>query len=66
MTIIIQKIYTLLKYVFVVVLIVAGLDKFTNILTDCSQYLNPIMTDMLSGHHRPYRANSKPTSVLIK
>ncbi|MCB9221342.1 MAG: hypothetical protein H6615_05980 [Ignavibacteria bacterium] len=52
MTIIIQKIYTLLKYVFVVVPIVAGLDKFTNILTDWSQYLNPMMTDMLPmGSH---------------
>lgn len=47
MTSINQKIYAILKYVFVVVPIVAGLDKFTNILTDWSQYLNPIMTDML-------------------
>jgi uncharacterized membrane protein HdeD (DUF308 family) len=47
MTSINQKIYTILKYVFVVVPIVAGLDKFTNILTDWSQYLNPMMTDML-------------------
>lgn len=42
-----QKIYTILKYVFVVVPIVAGLDKFTNILTDWSQYLNPTAAEML-------------------
>ncbi len=42
-----KKIYTILKYVFIVVPIVAGLDKFTNILTDWSQYLNPILTNIL-------------------
>lgn len=42
-----QKIYTILKYVFVVVPIVAGLDKFTNILTDWSQYVNPILTQTI-------------------
>ncbi|PKL80800.1 MAG: hypothetical protein CVV25_02470 [Ignavibacteriae bacterium HGW-Ignavibacteriae-4] len=47
MTSIIQKIYTILKYVFVVVPIVAGLDKFTNILTDWSQYVNPILAQTI-------------------
>ncbi|MFA7327101.1 MAG: hypothetical protein WC121_10585 [Candidatus Kapaibacterium sp.] len=42
-----QKIYTILKYVFVVVPIVAGLDKFTNILTDWSQYVNPILAQTI-------------------
>jgi uncharacterized membrane protein HdeD (DUF308 family) len=39
--------YQLLKYTFVVVPIVAGLDKFTNILTDWSQYINPTLADIL-------------------
>ena len=38
---------TLLKYTFGIVPIVAGLDKFTNILVDWSQYLNPSLQDML-------------------
>jgi uncharacterized membrane protein YphA (DoxX/SURF4 family) len=44
--------YTLLKYTFGLVPIVAGLDKFTNILTDWSQYIHPGIADMLpfSGH----------------
>lgn len=33
--------FNLLKYTFGVVPIVAGLDKFTNILTDWTQYINP-------------------------
>lgn len=41
------KIYTILKYVFVVVPIVAGLDKFTNLLTDWTKYLNPSAVQML-------------------
>ncbi len=39
--------FQLLKYTFVVVPIVAGLDKFTNILTDWSQYINPTLADIL-------------------
>ena len=38
---------TLLKYTFGIVPIVAGLDKFTNILVDWSQYLNSSLQDML-------------------
>lgn len=39
--------FNLLKFTFVVVPIVAGADKFTNLLTDWEQYLNPSMTGML-------------------
>lgn len=41
------KVSTLLKWTYGLVPIVAGLDKFTNILTDWSQYLAPIVTDIL-------------------
>ena len=37
----------LLKYTYGLVPIVAGLDKFTNILTDWSQYLGSGLTEML-------------------
>ncbi|WP_313258605.1 hypothetical protein [Sphingobacterium sp.] len=39
--------YNLLKYVFVVVPIVAGADKFTNLLTNWEQYVNPSIADLL-------------------
>lgn len=38
---------TLLKYTYGLVPIVAGLDKFTNILTDWSQYLSGGLRDIL-------------------
>lgn len=38
-----KQIQTILKYVFVLVPIVAGLDKFTNILTTWTDYLNPML-----------------------
>jgi len=41
------KTQTLLKFTFGLVPIVAGADKFTNLLTDWSQYLNPSMVGML-------------------
>lgn len=41
------RVTTILKYVYVLVPIVAGLDKFTNILTDWSQYLNPAIASVL-------------------
>lgn len=37
----------LLKATFTVVPIVAGLDKFTNFLTNWEHYLNPMVTDAL-------------------
>ena len=42
-----RPIFNLMRIVFVIVPIVAGLDKFTNILTNWEQYLNPSIADML-------------------
>ncbi len=39
--------FQLLKYTFVVVPIVAGADKFTNVLTDWAQYVHPAIADLL-------------------
>lgn len=39
--------FTLLKYTFGIVPIVAGADKFTNILTNWEQYMNPSIASML-------------------
>lgn len=43
----VKSVYQILKYVFIILPIVAGLDKFTNILTDWTQYLNPALIDLL-------------------
>lgn len=43
----VQKVQNLLKYAFGIVPIVAGLDKFTNLLTDWSQYMSIGITDMI-------------------
>ena len=43
----ISKVVNVLKYVFVIVPIVAGADKFTNLLCNWEQYLNPTMGDIL-------------------
>jgi hypothetical protein len=42
-----KKVQTLLKWTFGLVPIVAGLDKFTNLLTDWTHYLSPAITNML-------------------
>jgi len=42
-----SKIQTLLKFTFGLVPIIAGADKFTNLLTDWEQYLNPSIAGML-------------------
>jgi len=39
--------FNLLKFTFVIVPIVAGLDKFTNLVTDWTQYINPAFLEML-------------------
>ena len=39
--------FNLLKYTFVVVPIVAGTDKFTSLLTNWPQYINPTIAGML-------------------
>src|SRR6185503_1651648 len=43
----IAKVQTLLKFTFGLVPIVAGADKFTDLLTDWSAYLNPSLASML-------------------
>ena len=40
-------IFNLLKFTFGIVPIVAGLDKFTNILTEWDKYLHPGIADIL-------------------
>jgi uncharacterized membrane protein YphA (DoxX/SURF4 family) len=39
---IVHSTYALLKYIFAIVPIVAGADKFTNLLTSWEAYLNPL------------------------
>lgn len=43
----ITPVYNLLKITFIIVPIVAGLDKFTDLLTDWDKYLNPHLAGML-------------------
>lgn len=43
----VQLVRTILKYTFGLVPIVAGLDKFTNILTNWTQYLGDWMVEIL-------------------
>ncbi|NCU02844.1 MAG: hypothetical protein GXC73_02560 [Chitinophagaceae bacterium] len=43
----ITPVQTLLKYCFGIVPIVAGFDKFTNLLTNWEQYLNPSIGNLL-------------------
>lgn len=45
----VKNVFNLLKYTYGLVPIVAGLDKFTNILTDWSQYLNEGMIPLDPG-----------------
>lgn len=43
----VSKIQTLLKFTYGLVPIVAGADKFTNLLTNWEGYLSPFLTSML-------------------
>jgi hypothetical protein len=43
----VERVYKLMKFTYGVVPIVAGLDKFTNLLTDWEKYLNPGIAHML-------------------
>lgn len=43
----VERIYKLMKLTYGLVPIVAGLDKFTNLLTDWEKYLNPGIAQML-------------------
>ena len=48
----IKQLQTLLKFTYGLVPVVAGADKFTNILTNWEQYLNPGIKQMLPfGEH---------------
>jgi uncharacterized membrane protein YphA (DoxX/SURF4 family) len=40
-------VYNILRLTFVIVPIVAGLDKFANLLTDWDKYLNPSLANLL-------------------
>jgi len=42
-----RQTFNLLKYTFGIVPIVAGADKFTNLLTRWEQYINPTLADLL-------------------
>jgi len=42
-----KQIYNLLKYTFTIVPIVAGADKFLNLLTNWQQYINPSLAGFL-------------------
>ena len=48
-----KGVFHLMKYTFVIVPIVAGLDKFTDILVQWENYLNPGMVKLLpfTPHH---------------
>jgi hypothetical protein len=43
----IKPTFNLLKFTYGLVPIVAGLDKFTNLLTNWEQYLNPALANMI-------------------
>lgn len=43
----VKQIQTLLKFSYGIIPVVAGLDKFTNVLVDWKQYLNPSIEGML-------------------
>jgi hypothetical protein len=43
----VQQVYSVLKYTYGLVPIAAGLDKFTNLLTDWENYLSPGIAAML-------------------
>lgn len=42
-----KQVFNTLKFVFVIVPVVAGLDKFANILCQWTQYINPALLNLL-------------------
>lgn len=42
-----HTVWVLLKYTYAIVPIVAGIDKFTHLLTDWDKYLSPIVADII-------------------
>ncbi|HZW77520.1 MAG TPA: hypothetical protein VFF21_04350 [Flavobacteriaceae bacterium] len=43
----VRQVFNMMKIVFVILPIAAGADKFFNILTDWTHYINPILLDFL-------------------
>lgn len=43
----VKEVQTLLKFTYGFIPIIAGVDKFSNLLTDWSQYLNPSLITVL-------------------
>ncbi|WP_426477531.1 hypothetical protein ACP3T3_20270 [Chryseobacterium sp. CBSDS_008] len=43
----VQPVFNVLKFTFTIVPVVAGLDKFANILCDWAQYINPSILGIL-------------------
>ncbi|MEO6851641.1 MAG: hypothetical protein ABI166_13455 [Mucilaginibacter sp.] len=43
----IKDVQTLLKFTYGLIPIIAGADKFTNLLTDWTHYLNPVLKSIL-------------------
>lgn len=43
----VQQVRLILKYTYGLVPIIAGLDKFTNLLTDWSHYVSPVLSDIV-------------------
>ena len=42
-----HTVWAILKYTYAIVPIVAGIDKFTHLLTDWDKYLSPVVADIL-------------------
>ncbi|MBS1783119.1 MAG: hypothetical protein JSS78_08630 [Bacteroidetes bacterium] len=42
-----RQVFNLLRFTFIIIPIVAGIDKFTNILTHWDQYISPTLSSML-------------------
>lgn len=46
--------FRLLKFAFVVAPLIAGIDKFFNMLTTWSMYLSPLTMRMIGFHNQPF------------
>lgn len=43
----VSRVTTILRWTYILLPIIAGLDKFTDLLTDWDKYLAPVVTDVL-------------------
>ena len=48
--------YRILQFAFVVAPLIAGIDKFFNLLTNWSQYLSPVAQHVLHYHNHEFMA----------